>query len=92
MTVTALSLSSFLNNTNDSPVLTDGLRAGLYNSKPSGLPTTENNMEYRNLKSFNWIADKLGNDTRSQQKLERPCTRGGDSRGLDFSFIGKTTL
>lgn len=52
---------------------------------------TGNNLEYRDLKNFNWIKEKLNNDAKSIHKLERPWTRSGEKRGLDFSFIEKDT-
>lgn len=50
-------------------------------------PLTGNNLEYRDLKNFNWIKGQMNNDHKPQQKPERPWTRGGEKRGLDFSFI-----
>ena len=55
--------------------------------KNSHIPSTSNNLEYRDLKNFNWINEQMNNDKKPSSKLERPCTRGGDIRGLDFSFI-----
>lgn len=57
--------------------------------KNSALPITGNNLEYRDLKNFNWIKDQLGADT-TKPKYDRPCTRGGEKRGLDFSFVDKS--
>jgi len=70
--------SNFSNNgfgsvyDSESPSLSKGLRGGNYNTKPNALPATGSNLEYRNLKNFNWIKDKMGNDLASHQKLERP--------------------
>ena len=43
------------------------------------------------MKNFNWIKDQIGNDQSKNKKLERPCTRGGEQRGQDFSFVEKET-
>lgn len=56
-------------------------------AKNSQVPSTSNNLEYRDLKNFNWINEKMNNEKKPPSKLDRPCTRGGDMRGLDFSFI-----
>lgn len=58
-----------------------------HRSKNPCLPITKNNVEYRDLKSFNWIKNQLDNDPKPDHKLERPVTRGGEKRGLDFSFV-----
>lgn len=79
------------NKGEESPSYTKGFSSEFYNArtKNSGFPVTGNNLEYRDLKNFNWIKDKLNPEPKVTQKLERPCTRGGEKRGLDFSFIDK---
>jgi hypothetical protein len=58
-----------------------------HRSKNPCPPITKNNAEYRDLKSFNWIKNQMDNDPKPDHKLERPVTRGGEKRGLDFSFV-----
>lgn len=79
----------FKNKGEDSPVYNKGISNELYNGRKNPGLTSNNNIDYRDLKNYNWIKDKLQNEVKPVQKLERPCTRGGDQRGLDFSFIDK---
>ena len=79
------------NKGEESPSYNKGLISELYNGrvKNAGLPISGNNLEYRDLKNFNWIKEQLRDDSQKHQKFERPCTRGGEKQGLDFSFIEK---
>lgn len=79
------------NKGEESPGYSKGPIGELYNGrmKNTGLPISSNNLEYRDLKNFNWIKDQLRDDSQKHHKYERPCTRGGEKQGLDFSFIDK---
>lgn len=81
----------FKNKGEESPSYTKGPIAELYNgrAKNTALPISSNNLEYRDLKNFNWIKDQLRDDSQKHHKYDRPCTRGGEKQGLDFSFIDK---
>jgi len=80
------------NKGEDSPNYGKSLVNDLKNGRKNpNIPSNKNNLEYRDLKNFNWIKEKLQNDRIPIQKLERPLTRGGEQRGLDFSFIEKST-
>jgi len=81
----------FRNKGEDSPTYSGGLATDLQNNRAKNkcLPTTGNNLEYRDLKNFHWIKDQFNSDNMHYKKLERPCTRGGEKRGLDLSFIEK---
>jgi hypothetical protein len=75
----------FRNKGEDSPNYGGGLSAELFNGRKTNcIPSTGNNLEYRDLKNFNWIKEQFNSDSKFAQ---RPWTRGGEKRGMDFSFI-----
>lgn len=62
------------NKGEESPSYTKGISSEFYNAraKNSGLPVTGNNLEYRDLKNFNWIKEQLNPESKVAQKLDRP--------------------
>lgn len=64
----------FKNKGEDSPSFNKGLANELKNgrTKNSGIPLTGNNLEYRDLKNFNWIKDQMNQDVRPVPKFDRP--------------------
>lgn len=64
----------FKNKGEDSPSFNKGFASEfkIGRTKNSGIPVTGNNLEYRDLKNFNWIKDKMNQDVRPVPKFERP--------------------
>lgn len=64
----------FKNKGEESPNFSKGLgnEFNLRGGKNPPLPLTKNNLEYRDLKNFNWIKDQMNNELRRNQKFDRP--------------------